>query len=362
MIVRDEAHVIDEVLVGVAPFISSWVIVDTGSVDGTREVIRHRMAELGIPGELHDRPWHDFGFNRSEALRLAQGRADYIWVIDADDLLVGTPDLSEVRGDVYAIPYREGSGLVYWRRQVFRDGMPWRYVGAVHEYADCDAPFVEERLPGDFHVESRRLGGRNLDPRKYERDRDLLLAAVEAHPNDARSMFYLAQSYFDLGDFARARDWYARRTELGGWDEETYFAMYRVAESMAKAGDRWPEVQHWYLRAWEFRPTRAEPLYAIAFQYRTDARYELGYLFAERAAAIPKPDDVLFVSTDVYAWRARDEQAVCASWIGKEDEAILLLEWLLQLDDIPDGERTRIEANLRALQQATAAAEPPTEP
>ena len=52
------------------------------------------MAGLGIHGELHERPWRDFGHNRSEALTLAQGRGDYIWVIDADDILVGTPDFT----------------------------------------------------------------------------------------------------------------------------------------------------------------------------------------------------------------------------------------------------------------------------
>ena len=84
MIVRNEAHIVAEVLDAVAPYISSWVVVDTGSDDGTQDVICDHMARLGIPGELHERPWRDFGHNRTEALTLAQGHGDYIWVIDAD--------------------------------------------------------------------------------------------------------------------------------------------------------------------------------------------------------------------------------------------------------------------------------------
>ena len=80
MIVRNEAHIVHEVLDAVAPYISSWVIVDTGSVDGTQNLIRNHMARLGIAGELHERPWRNFGDNRSEALDLAQGHGDYIWV------------------------------------------------------------------------------------------------------------------------------------------------------------------------------------------------------------------------------------------------------------------------------------------
>ena len=66
--------------------------------------------------------------------------------------------------------------------------------------------------------------------------------------------------------------------------------MYRIAESMANLGAPWPDVQEAYLKAWEFRPTRAEPLYAIAPRYRVDGRYQLGYLFAQLAAEIPFPE------------------------------------------------------------------------
>ncbi len=344
MIVRNEAHIVHEVLEAVAPFITSWVIVDTGSDDGTQEAIRTRMRELGIPGELHERPWRNFGHNRSEALALAQGHGDYIWVMDADDTIVGIPDFSDLSADVYMLRY--GAEFSYWRRQLFRDGVRWRYEGVVHEYAVCDDPTDEKRLEGEYYIESRRLGGRNLDPEKYARDRDLLLAEVERNPDDSRSAFYLAQSYFDLGDFAGAREWYARRAGMGGWDEEIYYALFRVAESMSLLGAPWPEVQDAYLRAWEARPTRAEPLHAIARRYRIDQRYQLGYLFAERAADIPLPsDDALFVGADIYAWRALDEQAICAFWIGKHLEALALCRRLLADDAVPEDERRRIAAN-----------------
>jgi len=344
MIVRNEAHIVHELLDSVAPYIDSWVIVDTGSDDGTQDKIRDHMAALGIPGELHERPWHNFGHNRSEALDLAQGHGDYIWVMDADDLLFGTPDFSELTADVYQLHY--GPDVSYWRRQLFRDGLPWRYVGVLHEYADCERAFTEDRLAGDYYIESRRLGGRNLDPQKYARDAAILLAEVERNPDDPRSVFYLAQSYYDYGDYANARKWYARRSEMGGFDEEVYFSLARSADTMLRLGEPWPTVQDAYLRAWEYRPTRAEALYAIARCYREEQRYRLGYLFAERAAAIPLPEqDVLFVNAEVYDWRAKDEQAVCASWIGKPDESFRICRQLLARDDIPEGDRQRIAAN-----------------
>ncbi|UCZ59927.1 tetratricopeptide repeat-containing glycosyltransferase [Mycolicibacterium phocaicum] len=344
MIVRNEAHIVTEVLDAVAPYISYWVIVDTGSADGTQETIRNHMAHLGVPGEVHERRWRNFGENRSEALQLAHGHSDYIWVMDADDTVRGRPDFTHLSADVYSM--RISDGLLYWRRQLFRDGLPWRYVGVVHEYADCTEPFHEERLEGDYFIESRRLGARNNDPKKYERDRDLLLAEVQRDPTNERSAFYLAESYFNLGDFANARIWAARRAEMGGWDEETFYALCQVARSMSRLGEPWPQVLDAYLRAWAFRPTRAEPLHAVAAEYRARGEYQIGYLFARCAAEIPLPeDDILFVDSSVYQWRTRDEQSICASWIGKHEESFTLCSRLLERTDIPDDDRRRIAKN-----------------
>ena len=85
---------------------------------------------------------------------------------------------------------------------------------------------VAVRLEGDYRIEdSLPRCPQPGSGQKYARDRDLLLAEVERNPEDARSVFYLAQSYFALGDFVNARKWYARRVEMGGWDEEVYLAM-----------------------------------------------------------------------------------------------------------------------------------------
>ena len=142
------------------------------------------------------------------------------------------------------------------------------------------------------------------------------------------------------------RHWYERRVEMGGSDEELYYSMVRLAESMANLDWPWLVVQDAYLKAWEFRPTRAEALHAIARRYREDQRYLPGHLFAQRAAQIPLPEnDLLFVGADVYAWRAIDEQAVCASQLGKHAEAFGLCRRLLALSDIPDVDRQRIAVN-----------------
>lgn len=171
------------------------------------------------------------------------------------------------------------------------------------------------------------------------------LAEVERDPNDVHAVFHLAQSYFHWGDFGTARSWYARRIDMGGDEQEIFYAMYRIAQALAHLGEPWPNVQDAYLKAWQFRPTRAEPLYDIAHRYRVNQDYWLGYLFAERAAQIPCPEQDLYIRGPVYAWQATDEQAVCASWIGKHREAFTLWRRVLARPDIPDPDRQRVAGN-----------------
>ena len=156
MIVRNEAHVLRELFESVAHLVQHWVIVDTGSTDGTQELVRGWFANKGIPGELFERPWRDFGHNRSEALQLADGRAHYVWMMDADDKLHGRLSLRNLTHDAYALRY--GSDFTYWRKQLFRSGRGWRYVGVLHEYPHSDIARTEGQIEGDYHIESRRLG------------------------------------------------------------------------------------------------------------------------------------------------------------------------------------------------------------
>ena len=68
MIVKNESKVIRRCIDSVRNYINYWVIVDTGSTDGTQDLIKEIMDEYGIKGELHERPWVDFGYNRTESL------------------------------------------------------------------------------------------------------------------------------------------------------------------------------------------------------------------------------------------------------------------------------------------------------
>jgi glycosyltransferase involved in cell wall biosynthesis len=346
MIVRDEAHVIEETLDTISPLIDYWVIVDTGSNDETPQVIEKYFAVRKIPGELHFREWRNFGHNRTEALKLCRGKCEYTWVVDADDLMIGDPDLSSLAEDSYSLKF--GPDFLYWRKQIFRSALDWKYVGVVHEYPECGQPASHARLEGDYHIVSRRLGARNRDPKKYLRDVRLLEEALARNPDCPRSTFYLAQSHFDNRDPVRALQWYRKRVLLDGWDEEVYYSKLRIAECLERSGASFGEVSGAYLDCWEYRPGRAEPLYHLARLCREQKKYRAGYLYAKAGVDIPFPsDDTLFVDVSIYDWRLKDELSIHAFFTGRFTESSAVLKEVLASTHVPDDHIARLEENLR---------------
>jgi len=350
MIVKNEAHVIARCLESVKPFIDSWVIVDTGSTDDTQDVIRGCMQN--VPGELHERPWQDFATNRNEAIELAQGKADYLLVIDADDVIAPAESsikLPPLDKDSYQL-LATNAGTSYWRTQIFRPEL-FRYEGVLHEVLmpklGLDKALTEGRIES-LAYRCSSTGARSTDPKKFEKDAAVLGAALAAAPTHlrARYTFYLAQSYRDAGQLKKAWTVYARRGEMGGFEEETWYALLEVAKISAKLKLSIPTVINAYLRAYERRPSRAESLCYLAAYLRENERVAAGYPFAKTASETPRPKgDILFIDDVVYAWRAKDEHAIAAYYTGRYHEALKANLELLERP-LPESERERVQRNL----------------
>ncbi|HEY3500440.1 MAG TPA: glycosyltransferase [Polyangiaceae bacterium] len=348
MIVKNEAHVLERCLASVRPLIQAWVIVDTGSTDGTQELVRRVLADL--PGELHERPWKSFGHNRSEALALARGKADYTLIIDADEELELPLDfrLPELVAEQYLLLHRLKSApdMSFRRGTLVKSSLPWRYEGVLHEYITCDEPFRSEPLLGPV-VWNHPDGARNADPvAKYAGDARLLEAALVDEPNNARYVFYLAQSYRDSNQLEKALAAYERRVALGGWVEETFYAALQIGVLGERLGWDDGRIAAAYLRAYQLRPVRAEALCALATYYRFTQKWALAELFARAAVAISRPADILFVDESVYRWRALDELAIASFYVGKTSESFALNQRLLESPELPAHERPRIEKNM----------------
>jgi tetratricopeptide (TPR) repeat protein len=359
MIVKDESAVIERCLNSVKDLISHWVICDTGSSDGTQDLIHQVLS--GVPGELHERPWVDFGHNRTEMLRLARGKAQYLLLLDADWTFSAKPGaLDRLSADAYLIRQRlpMGHGLEFFNRNLVRGDRNWRYVGVTHEYLDTKGKVSERRLAG-AQIDNWGDGGVG-QARRWRQDAELLERAVRKDPRNGRNVFYLAQTYRDLGETKLAIDLYRRRAAMGGWAEEAFYSLYQTGVLLSKLGD-WGAAVPALLKAWKYRPTRIEPLYQLAMGYRLRQDWTNAHRYAVRALGKPEPPDILFVDSWVYRWGALFEYSVSAYWTGEHAAALDACDRLLKRADLPPEYRTHVTQNrqycLRALRGEDVAQE-----
>jgi tetratricopeptide (TPR) repeat protein len=346
MIVRDETHVITRCLETVKPFIDSWVIVDTGSVDDTMEKVAAALE--GIPGELHQREWRDFGHNRSEAFELAKDGADYLLFIDAEDTFETDEgfEIPELREDAYYV--RMVSGGMSWKLlMLVSTGKPWYWKQKRHASILCRESFSSDVLHGASIIIGNDGARRGTMPaaEKYGRDAEAFEEQLKEDPGNARAMFYCAQSHRDAGDHGRALYWYGKRIQAAGWWEEVYQSHMQSAKLHAAIGSPWQICEDHYQAAYKLAPHRAEPLAALSQHYRGEKEYATAHLFACAARELTYPNDLLWIDDSVYQWRALDEYAVTAQRVGKLELAKEANERLLEL--VPESQRERIRDNLR---------------
>ena len=357
MIVRNEASVIRACLASVRPVIDSWVVVDTGSHDGTQGVVAEAMADL--PGNLYERPWRDFAHNRSEALELARPLADYSFVMDADDTLelpagYALPDL---HADSYSLDVALGETL-FRRPQLARSALPWRYRGVLHEYIDCPAAGPCAHLAGPL-IRMGHGGARRRDPQTYLRDAEVLERTLATETDaflHARYTFYLAQSLRDCGEPQRALGFYLRRAEQGFWSEEVYCALLEAARLMLRLGRTLEEMLAPLERAMTINPARAEALHAASLACRLHSDFGRGARYGEAAARTPMPNEGLFLERWVYDYGALDEQAINSFWAGGYRACLDAVLRGLASGRVPEGERSRWLANARVAADRLASA------
>jgi len=359
MIVKNEVAVLPRLFRSVSAFIDYYVIVDTGSTDGTIELIRREMATHGIAGEVHERPWINFGVNRQQALELAveAGRADWLLFIDADEELgVSDPAFFEKLepGVTYDLE-KHHSGMRYAVPHLVNiRAASWRWEGPVHNYLVHVGGSKRRVVRKDVWIVYHSGEGaksHGLSPeQKYLRDARLLEADLELHPDSARSQFYLGQSYKHAGHLAKAYEAYRKRVAMNGWAEEAFMAQMEVGRVAIALDEPEDVILRELLAAYAMRPVRAEPLHELARYFRQRKLYAKAHVFGAAAAGMARPEDVLFVAQDVYDWRALDELGVAAYWIGNFESSKQACEEILRRVaagvSVPEPDLRRIRDNL----------------
>ena len=352
MIVKDEAHIIHEVLESVSKYIDYYIISDTGSSDNTINIIKNFFNKKNITGEVHQDKWVNFGYNRTLAIKHCNNSKntdiEYIWVIDADDVVRGNLIMPILTKDCYYLKY--GKVFTYSRAQIFKLSKKWEFKDVLHEYPVCksgNGRFTNDTIQGDYHIEGRTIGNRSKDPDKYKKDAITLEKALLTDPSNTRYLFYLAQSYKDSRQNEKSITAYKKRIAFGGWYEEIFYSHLMVGDLMTRLKKPSRDIVTAYLKACKSAPHRAEAWYRLALHFRTHGNHEMAYNYGKKGINIPFPlKDKLFIAKDIYDYRIKDEVSIACYYTNRHEEAITLCKELLINPHVPKREKTRIEKNM----------------
>jgi hypothetical protein len=267
MIVRDEADTIGAVIRSALPHIEGIAILDTGSTDGTLDAIQRELTLLRDCAIVQSIEWPGrFDVARSSAWELADVMASKLGATDHLRLeLSGDSYLSgELNREALQNPELDGAwvtshmGPITWKRpKLTRSGRGWKYKGRLHETVVMEGRsprLVDSGLHIEHRGKVRQQGGRD----QYVA---MMLADLEEHPDDPRTVFYAAQTLDTAGRWGEARALYEKRIRIVSvpqWDQERYIAALRVARRAVADGWDGDTVAALAERAMDICPSRPE--------------------------------------------------------------------------------------------------------
>lgn len=340
-IVKNESHVIKRCIDSIANVATSYLICDTGSTDGTPEIIESYMKEKGIAGEVIHKEWKNFGYNKSYLLEQAytHGKANnakYLIWHDADEVfLKDISDLTsyltkddadelynwlEERSEPIIFIKTIFQDLHYGRWNIVKNNQLYKWMAPKHEWllGTNDNRSVNY---DKFILYARKEGSASRDPERCQKDSKLFIDYINENggPDQCpREVFYLAQEYEPF-DKEKAIEWYIMRTKLNnGFYQERYISYLRLGRLHNTEADK---IKYWSA-GYNFIPHRLECLYEIMKYYKDKEDWQNAYKWgclASENRNINNED--LFVEHLTYTYNFDLDFSVVAYYSGRHQMA-----------------------------------------
>ena len=327
------------------------VVLDTGSEDGTPELLRALGARVW---EEKIEPWR-FDAARNRSLELVPEQADLCVCTDLDEVFCPgwrraleegwSPEYAQVRYPyVWSFLPDGRDGVAFWYDKIhIRKGFHW--VGAVHEVLQYEGGRAPSVLLGNLRLEH------HPDPQKSRAQYlPLLELAVAEAPDNDRNMHYLGREYLFHGQWEKAIETLKRHLAMPSavWPEERCASMRYIARCCMELGQE-NEALRWLLRACGESPDTREPWMALA---RACCRREdwHGVLFAvRRALVITQRSGSYLTEPDSWGEAPYDLAAVALYYLGDYRHALAMGEEALKRSPMD----ARLRENLRRIRQRT---------
>jgi glycosyltransferase involved in cell wall biosynthesis len=346
MIVKNESHVITRLLTSVVPIIDYWVIADTGSTDGTQDIITKFFEERGIPGQLLQVDWKDdFSYARNLSLNAIEEHVDYgIWIDADEELIQQNFDKQKIlSGEWDSISLRTVYGKVdYTRKNIWRTKKDFQWNGPIHELLSSPLE-INGTVAEGLHVIVRPEGSSWTNVREKYLSHAKILEKYTETNSDPRWVFYTAQSYRDCGENEKSIEWYLKRASIpSGFYEEIFISRFMAARLSEMIGKSKQDCTTMYQEAHTSDPVRGEAIKSLIQMYQRMGDWENAYVFSLYGTRYnrnnPYPHRILFLDKMLYDFEMLELHALSCYYTKRFEEGSVCY-WAMrnQLNELGEG-------------------------
>ena len=291
MIIKNGGDTLKSVLEENKKYIDKWTILDTGSTDGTQNVIKEVMN--GKKGKLYEHPFDNFRESRNRCLDLSTKSCKYTVMLD--DTYVIKNDLRNflrvVRDDIFADSFSfiiVSQDVEYSSNRLVRTDLNLRFINKIHEIFEHN---VSALIPKEesfiFDIQSDFMVKRTRERKEF--DLRILLEMVEEEPDNPRHLYYVAQTYSSMENYEKAVEYFRKRIDhkVNGHTFEKLDAYFELARTLNfKMGRPIEEVKDLYLKSYELDTKLADSIYFIGINYYNRGDQANSYHYFKKAFEI----------------------------------------------------------------------------
>jgi len=335
-------------------------LYDTGSTDNTIENARKWCDENHLVFHLKQGEWEEDNFSKYRNILLDWVdeifTGNFILLLDANDEIKNSFSLknwlkkefvNNTQTTSYLVhqQWYQGNYIDYWNVRIVKAKTGWRYCRRVHEVICNGGDIYKEYdhahcVPDVIWFQDRREDQLKTNER-LDRDVKALLLDLEDYPEDSRTLFYLAQTYFSKGDYESAYKYYELRVNCPnkGFEEEIFHSYFHLGILSTKLEKEFNVISGWFLMAykcWE----RAEPLTYLANYCLSKNDFKLGIMFATEACLAEYPLSArLAIDQEIYAYKRYLLKAILCCRLDYLEDAFAAIT--TALDNVPDNEQVK---------------------
>lgn len=296
IMVKNAGEVFEKVLTENLDIIDRWTILDTGSTDGTQDIIRKVLKNK--KGKLYEEDFVNFRDSRNACLDFAGNSCKYNLMLDDTYVIRGELKhfLETVRGDQFADSYSliiQSDDTEYYSNRVTKSANNLRYIYKIHEVIQKNDN-VNVVIPNTkawiFDYRNDYMENRTMDRKQY--DLKLLFEDYEDDPEDPRALYYIAQTYNLLKEHEKAAEYFLKRAYHSNieFKQEKVDSLFEAARIYNfKLNKPWEECEKMYLEAYDWEPTRPDSLYFIGIHYYMNNDMKKAYDYMKKAFIIGYP-------------------------------------------------------------------------